>query len=293
MGLYDRAYLREDEEWSPTSNRSMVTALIVINVVVFAVEALIFQQPQTNALEPDSPNALVRWFGLQPDLFRAPWQVYQLVTYGFLHDPSRIFHVGWNMFGLWMFGRDIEQVYGRNEFLRIYLSFIVLSGFTWLLAENIQHGGGGQPLIGASGAVTAIMILYVLHFPRRLLYLWFVLPIPMWLFATVYLFIEIAGAMNQQYDAVAHVAHLAGAGLAYVYFRTGWHLGRLLPRNMSWSFRFRPKLKLHDPDRDKAKLSQKVDAILEKISREGEASLTRSERRTLEEASRRYQQRGS
>ena len=291
MGLYDRPYVREDAEWSPTGTHSMVTILIVINVAIFAIEALIFQKPNSDPLDPRSPNVLIQWFGLDPNLLREPWKIYQLLTYGFLHDPTKIFHVGWNMFGLWMFGRDIEQVYGRNEFLRLYLSFIVLSGLTWLIAENIQ-GMGGQPLIGASGAVTAIMILYVLHFPRRLLYLWFVLPVPMWLFATFYLLIEIMGAVNQQHDAVAHVAHLAGAGFAFLYYRTGWHLGRMLPRNFSFKFRFRPRLRLHDPDRDKAKLNQQVDAILEKISREGEASLTRSERRTLEEASKRYQRRG-
>jgi hypothetical protein len=93
-------------------------------------------------------------------------------------------------------------------------------------------------------------------------------------------------------DHVAHIAHLGGAAFGAIYFQSGINLGRFVPGRLSGSmFRFRPKLRIHDPEKDARDLSQKVDQILEKISEQGEASLTKQERRTLEEASRRYQRR--
>jgi hypothetical protein len=85
---------------------------------------------------------------------------------------------------------------------------------------------------------------------------------------------------------------LGGAVFGFIYYRTGLNLGRLIPRRLSMgAFRWRPKLRIHDPEEAGKDLNQQVDRILEKISRQGEASLTKSERRTLEEASRRYQRR--
>jgi hypothetical protein len=84
---------------------------------------------------------------------------------------------------------------------------------------------------------------------------------------------------------------LAGAAFAVVYYYTGWNLGRWLPSRFSWkALKPRPKLRVHEPDREES-FSDQVDRILEKISREGEASLTAQERHLLEDASRRYQQR--
>ncbi len=79
------------------------------------------------------------------------------------------------------------------------------------------------------------------------------------------------------------------ASLAFIYYRTGWNLGKMIPSR--WPRMKRPKLKIHDPEAEERQLARQVDAILEKISRDGEASLTKQERRILEQASRRYQRR--
>ena len=81
-----------------------------------------------------------------------------------------------------------------------------------------------------------------------------------------------------------------GGFVAFLYFRFGWNLGRITPSR--WPRLRRPtKLRLHDPEAEERQLARQVDAILEKISRDGESSLTKQERRTLEQASRRYQRR--
>jgi membrane associated rhomboid family serine protease len=281
MGIYDRDYYQEEEKrrWGGGSRigggRSMVINLILLNVAIYIAD-LVFDNKISSA------------FSLKSDLFRQPWLCWQLVTYGFVHDPHDIRHILFNMFGLWIFGTSVEDVYGKAEFLRIYLVSIVLCGLAWLAFT--ATAAGPASLVGASGGIMCVMILFVLHFPRRMLYIWGVLPVPAWGIATLYVVFDIMGLGSD--SGVAHVAHLAGVAFGFIYFRAGWNLGRLVPSRLSpGSLRRKPRLRVHEPRDDSADLNRKVDQILEKVGREGEASLTKSERRTLEEASRRYQRR--
>lgn len=274
MGLYDRDYIR-DEEQPGFLHRSMVTTLILINVGVFLVDVLL-------------DGTLSRFLALKSDLFQKPWNAWQLLTAGFVHDHTRITHVGFNMFELWFFGRDVEVIYGRKEFLRLYLSLIVLSSLAWVISASAMHRS--ESMLGASGAVVGIMILFVMHYPRRTINIWFIFPVPVWLIGSLCIVQNVLG-LGVGKEHIAYEAHLAGAAFAFIYYSTGWNLGRWLPTRFSLgAFKLRPKLRVHEPQHDE-NLSDQVDRILEKISREGEASLTTQERRTLEDASRRYQQR--
>ncbi len=111
----------------------------------------------------------------------------------------------------------------------------------------------------------------------------------------LYLIYEFAALERGRGDYVAHAAHLGGALFGFIYYKTGWTLFSLFPGNVlkRGLGQRRPKLKLHSPEQDDESLSRRVDEILEKISREGEASLSKDERRVLEDASRRYQKRRS
>jgi membrane associated rhomboid family serine protease len=287
MGLYDRNYYRDEERGAWLGSRTLVINLILLNAALYVAD-LLFDHRLSDAL------------GLHSDLFQKPWHVYQLVTYGFFHDPHDLTHILFNMFFLWMFGTDVETVYGRAEFLRIYLVSIVVAGLAWVIftvlvsqapAEALQLADSRPPLVGASGGIMALMAIFVLHFPRRIFYIWGILPLPAWALGGLYLLADLLGLADGT-DHVAHVAHLGGAAFGAIYFQSGVHLGRMVPRRLSTSmFRLRPKLRIHDPVDDARALNQKVDQILEKISQQGEASLTKQERRTLEEASRRYQRR--
>lgn len=281
MGLYDRPYLRDEEPSAWTTGRSMVVNLIIINAALWVADAF---------AEGRIRQALM----LNADVVQKPWMLWQLVTYGFVHDVN-IGHVLFNMLFLYFFGSEIEGIYGRMEFLRFYLVAIVVAGLAWLVLTLAT----GQPgvvhrLLGASGGVMAVMALFVLHFPKRLIYIWGLLPVPAWLLGVFYLGGDLMGAFNRNPEnTVANVAHLGGAAFGAIYFKTKMNLGRLMPSRLSdvGGNIFKPKLKIHEPDDESGDLNQKVDAILEKISREGEASLTKKERRTLEEASKRYQKR--
>jgi len=259
----------------------MVLNLILINVGVFIAELVLGDHVFGRTLSD--------WLALYPNLFTHPWNVYQLVTYGFVHDTDDLRHIFFNMLFLWFAGRDVEGIYGRKEFLRFYLTAIVVSGLVYATIGQITNSQA--PVIGASGAIMAVLALYTLHFPRRTILFMFVIPLPTWVVFLFYFISDLSGAIHPA-DNTAHVAHVAGAVFGFIYFRSGWNLGRLVPAGWKLSnLRPRPKLRVHEPEVDEQDLKTQVDEILKKISRSGEASLTRQERRILEEASRRYQRR--
>ncbi len=278
MGLYDREYYREEPRGIVLGgDMSVTTTLILINALVFVADMF-------------SNGRLSGALGLDWNLFSEPLKFWQLLTYGFAHDPSGVQHVFFNMLFLWLFGRDMEALYGKRLYLQLYLSLVVLSGLTWLLLNLLQ--GEAAKLIGASGAVTGIMVLFVLHYPTRTLLFWGVFPIPVWVIASLQLLQDIFGAVSRENSGqVAYTAHLAGAAFAFLFFKTGWQLGSFVPKRLSLGgLRRKPRLRVHSGDDNEDDLSRRVDRILEKINREGQDSLTREERRTLEKASRRYQQ---
>jgi hypothetical protein len=199
------------------------------------------------------------------------------------------------MYGLWLFGRDVEQRYGRREFLSFYLSAIVVAGLVWNIS-TLLSGETGRALIGASGGTVAVTILFALNFPHRKLLLFFLFPIPMWVLGCIIVFTDVFGAMNNaDIGNVAFMAHLGGATFALAYYRFRWNPGRWLldtyANLASRQSRSRAKLRIHAPDDDEdvSPADQQVDEILQKIQAHGQDSLTRRERRILEKASREYQ----
>lgn len=282
MGLYDRDYIREDDQ--PTSlfggQHSMVVNLMLLNAAIFVVDMF-------------ADGKFSQFLAVKDDLPRHPWNAWQLLTAGFAHSPLDMWHIVGNMFGLWLFGRDVEGIYGRKEFLRIYLTMIVFGSLAWLISVNTVHTAvrGGRIMYGASGAVMGITALFAIHYPRRPIYIWGVFPVPAWLLCSLFIVADFTAATRRD-DSVAHEAHLAGAAFAFIYYYTGWNLGRWLPSGRSLrGLKRRPKLRVHEPPARDENLADQLDRILDKISREGQASLTPQERDTLEEASRRYQQR--
>lgn len=282
MGLYDRDYIREDDQ--PTSlfggQHSMVVNLIIVNAAIFLVDVF-------------ADGKFSKFLAVDADLPHKPWNAWQLLTAGFAHSSDDMWHIVGNMFGLWLFGRDVEIIYGRREFLRIYLTMIVFSSLAWVISMNTAHAaeGGQHIMFGASGAVMGVTALFAIHYPLRPICIWGIFPVPAWLLCSLFVVADFMAATRRE-DAVAHEAHLAGAAFAFFYYYTGWNLGCWLPSG--WSLRGlkrRPKLRVHEPAARDENLTDQLDRILDKISREGQASLTSQERETLEEASRRYQQR--
>ncbi len=281
MGIYDRDYYREQRPgFSVRAPSTIVGILIAINVAVFFA----------NGLLTGTANQISYWLSAHGDTLTKPWMWWQLLTYGFVHSPNNLRHIIFNMLGLFFLGRAVEMHYGRKEFLRLYLTMLVFGSLVWVVGNQaIPHA----TVLGASGAITGIVVLFALNFPRQMLLLFFVLPVPAWAVGVLVVVSDVFGAMGRAGSGnIAYGVHLAGAGFAFLYFRFGWNLTRLTDRWFSGaSFKRRPKLRIHDPQHDEDKLSGEVDRILEKIHHQGESSLTRKERRILESASRKYQKR--
>lgn len=299
MGLYDRDYSRDEMRtpWDRVEKpRSMTIVLIVINVVVFFLDMIVSQRdPASGYLR----SPLIEWGAVQPETLIKPWLWWQFLTYGFLHDNSGIGHILFNMIGLFVFGRIVEQRIGGKEFLRFYLVAIVIGGIVgsaFGLAETLAMGRPIGGTIGASGAVVAVTILFACYFPHTEVLLFFVLPIKAWVLAVAYVVINIAGAFGFGAAGTAFQVHLAGAAFGALYYFRHWNLrwldfGRFaeIPDRMRKRSR-RMKLKLHDPDRKLQQEEREADRILAKIHDQGEESLTSAERRTLERYSRRQRQ---
>jgi membrane associated rhomboid family serine protease len=286
MGIYDREYYRDEQLEGPSSSNGlpMVTNLVIINVVFYVLDIF----------SPD--HWLMRSMEASPDSLVRPWLWWQLVSYGFAHSYLDKWHIISNMFGLWMFGRDVESVYGRREILRIYLVVAFLGGLVWAARTCLTVPSSDwerHALVGASGAVTAIILLFCFLFPRRTVLLMFVIPTPAWVLGVLIVVTNLLGMqMPSDSQNVAYDVHLVGAAFGFAYYRFGWNLGRFTPQfalPSRW-LRKHPRLKVHNPDEGPEALDDEADRILDKVSREGIQSLTSRERRVLEDYSRRMRQ---
>ncbi|HEY2761014.1 MAG TPA: rhomboid family intramembrane serine protease [Pirellulales bacterium] len=293
MGLQDRDYYRDEEPGVRLGgNWSAVTTLIVINVAIWLADLF------------SNNHWLAENLALTGKLFQHPWDFWQLLTYGFVHDPIHWQHIVFNMIGLWVFGREVETIYGKREFYKLYISLIILAGLFNVILQNASGRQGA--VIGASGGVMGLAVIFACHFPRRQMMVFPIpIPIPAAFLVAGFILFDLLGTSSEGSD-VAHWAHLSGAAFGFLYYRTGWNLFRLWPNGWSvgrMRLPFgRPKFRVHrGPEDDETeepaddylttgRMQKRVDELLEKISRSGESSLTGEERQFLAEASRRYQQ---
>jgi membrane associated rhomboid family serine protease len=323
MGIYDRDYYRREGPsflQSFTGQGQVCKWLILINIAFFVVQLLTLPAKERGPMVIEEVGVLnyqVRplQFGekegivtealdLSPD-YVAHGQVWRLLTYAFLHGG--FWHILFNMLFLWWFGHEVEYLYGWREFLLFYLVSAFLGGVFFTLWSWSR--GSEIPCLGASGAVTAAMVLYALHYPTRLIYIWFILPIPIWLFVLFQVAQDTYIFASGQPTLTAVTVHLAGAAFAFGYYKLNWRLAPLwnavvrlrLPgsRPRLRVYREEPPTRLRRPvpaqasDQADDQLEAQVDAVLEKVARHGQASLTESEKALLVRASEVYKRKRS
>ena len=152
----------------------------------------------------------------------APFLPWQLLTYGFLH--GNLTHIAFNMFGLWMFGQDLERLWGPQRFLTFFLVCVVGAGFIQLIVAAWQ--GGIYPTVGASGGLFGILLAYGLTFPNRTVVPLFP-PIPMRAITFVMVFglLELYLGVSGRAPGIANFAHLGGMLFGFLMLRY-WKRGR-------------------------------------------------------------------
>lgn len=195
----------------PSAIPNVIFALLIINGVVFALQQV-------------SPRFLMINFALWPaGPSNSPFMPWQLLTYGFLH--GNLMHIAFNMFALWMFGRELELMMGPRRFITYFLTCVVGAGLIQLIVAGSQ--GGLYPTVGASGGVFGILLAYGMAFPNRMIMLMFP-PIPMKAkyFVLVFGLLELYLGVSGNAPGVANFAHLGGMLFGFLLLRYWARTGR-------------------------------------------------------------------
>ena len=212
-------------------------------------------------------------FGLVPKRVWSEFMLWQPFTYLFFHGG--IWHVLINMFVLWMFGSELERLWGKNHFLKFYFVTGIGAGLiTMLFGLNSMI-----PIVGASGAVYGVLLAYGLTYPNRTIYLYGIIPIKSLWFV---IGIGIIAFMSSFDDIsqISHLTHLSGMLIGYLMLK------RPIRLNSFW-FSIRKKTMEYKIQQEEKKISQQqeiernIDRILDKINREGFESLTDEEHNRL------------
>ncbi|MCF7953741.1 MAG: rhomboid family intramembrane serine protease [Spirochaetales bacterium] len=175
--------------------------LIIINVVVFFFTYM--------------NQRLIFYIAMIPNLVVQEGFFWQVFTYMFAH--ANFSHIFFNMLGLFFFGVQIERRMGTGEFLLFYGITGTLAG-VFSLFVYLLTGNTGVILLGASGAVFAVLLAFATYFPYARIYIFGIIPMRAPVLVVVYTGIELFSQVTSSYSGVAHLTHLAGFGFAYLYF---------------------------------------------------------------------------
>lgn len=201
-----------------------------------AVKAIIIACCVTYLVQILAGRAFTEKFGLTPWDVTHQGYVWQLATYIFLHDTGNLMHLLFNMLGLWMFGSELEQVWGTRRFTRFFFICGIGAGVLMVLLFLIWGGDYRVTTIGASGAIYGVLLAFGMLFPDRIIYL-LIFPIPAKYLVMILGGIAFYSSLSASSSGIAHVAHLGGMICGYIYIKS-----RGLTRNRSrirFSFRFR------------------------------------------------------
>jgi membrane associated rhomboid family serine protease len=248
----------------------MVKNLLIANGAVFAIQLLM-----------GNSDPMIGLFGLVPNDLWTHYRFWQWFTYMFLHGS--LWHIGMNMYVLWMFGSDIERMWGSRAFLRYYL----ISGIGAGILYSLVNFHSVIPTIGASGAVYALLVAFAVLFPNRQIMMIFP-PVVMKARTMVMIFlgIELLMGIGGSRDGIAHIAHLGGALVGYLYMRRSlkFPVGGLRSRLSQWNQKRKQK-ELWKHQAELNRLRRVVDDILDRANKVGIENLTREEQDLLKKAS--------
>jgi membrane associated rhomboid family serine protease len=305
MGIHNRDYFRDDEPRGamPTSGGFSSDNWAVKWIIGSCVAMYFVQSATGQAMGGQLVGGMTNRFALDLQGLK-DLQLWRVFTYGLCH--ANIGHLFFNMFGVWVFGRMVERVYGSKETLAFFGLAVGLSGLAQIGVSALSPVP--TSVIGASGGVLGFVTLAAMNFPRMPMQLLFIpVPIELRWMAIGYVGLDMFQVLGSRGGNVAHFAHLAGAAVGVLYFMSGVRLlpgGNRLSRQTQFSIgdvvsklkpkkkpnpKHAPEVKLYEPPSEK--LERDVDRLLDKINREGKDSLTREEQEILMKASESYRNR--
>ena len=287
--IEDRDYMRQPEYGR---RMSLTVALLIVNAIVFVFELVVSGYSRSLFIED-------HYFALSVEGLKNGF-VWQLLTFQFMH--AGLWHLVFNCWAIYVFGRAIEETLGWKKFLILYLSSGVLGGICQVLAALLWPGLFGGPVVGASAGGFGLIAAFAVLFPERelVMLLFFILPIR--LSAKMLLMLSavlaVAGIVFPV-DHVANAAHLGGMLMGVVFIRqfiqgrwmqSGFPSGGAAPGKFITGWVGKSSFWRSASNKPEEDLStdefvkSEVDPILDKISRHGIHSLTARERDILEKA---------
>lgn len=276
--------------------------LIIINVVVFLAVGLLFVFSRILSFESFF-TLIHNQFSIPPkfsDFILRPWTI---ITYAFMHDLYSIFHILFNMLALYWFGRLFIEYLGSDKLIALYVLGALAAGTCYLLVFNtvpfFKNQADFPGMVGASGAIYAVMVAAATLMPNYTFFLFFFGPVKIKYIVGFYIVVSVLGSVGA--NAGGNIAHLGGALIGFVYIKqlqVGISWGGWITAVLDWFkdlFSPRPKVKVsyrknEAPNGKKnsnlSGISQKeIDEILDKISDGGYESLTKEEKEKLFKAS--------
>lgn len=199
-----------------------VRAIIYANVLVFLITMF-------------AASVVVPTFGLSPVSLLERYAIWQPFTYLFVHSPTQLAHVLFNMLALWMFGVELERRWGTRAFLRYYFITGVGAGlsmvFVSLLPFAATRATYGDVTIGASGAVYGLMMAWAILFPHRQILFMLIFPLKARIYVLIMGAMAFFAAVGATGSSVANVAHLGGLVFGFLYLKG--------PKNLRLEFQYR------------------------------------------------------
>ena len=252
--------------YKPSLFTNAIKLLVSVNFGIFLLQSL-----------SKSEMIFFQLFGLVPKLIWSEFMIWQPVTYLFFHGG--IWHVLINMFVLWMFGSELERLWGKLRFLKYYFITGIGSGIMTALLNLSSI----TPVVGASGAVFGVLMAYGITYPNRTIYLYGIIPIRSMLFVIAVGLIAFVSSFDGT-SRISHITHLSGMVIGYLILKRRWQF------NDIW-FSIRKKTLEYQIQREERKLSHRqelennIDKILDKINDQGFQSLSDKEEKQLYENS--------
>lgn len=300
----------------------VIKLLLVTNIAIFIIFNVLLAGFVVGGLPFDM--IITKYFALNPldpvmfrdssgDVFKLSFYPWQLVTYMFLHGG--FFHLLLNMLALWMFGVELENVWGQKRFLTYYFICGVGAGLCNLLIAPLFSAVG--PTVGASGAIYGILVAFGYLFPNRNIYIYGLIPVKAKYLIIIYMLIELFSVAGGSDSGIAHFAHLGGGviGLIYMliyyrgsstkFFGNSGFKDKFTSYTSSNKRTYNPPVYSNGTKSRKDEVSdaefqdisstdfknniemqeklaqEKIDAILDKLSEGGYQSLTEDEKRIL------------
>jgi membrane associated rhomboid family serine protease len=193
-------------QFGPGPVSPAVKVLLITNVVTWLINMIV--------------PAMTLKLGLSPKDVFTGFAIWQPFTYMFLHDTSGFGHILFNMLALWMFGTELERTWGTRFFTKFYLVTGVGAAATTLLLALVSPAIYYSLTVGASGAIYGLLMAWAMYFPHRTILFWGIFPIPARVFVFIMGAIAFLSSLGGPGSGVAHIAHLGGLVVGYLYLKS-------------------------------------------------------------------------